>query len=398
AGSPSMGMVFRHYNIAKHLTEAGYKTEILTSNFSRIRRINPEIQYDLQSKESDGITYHFLQTLKYKGNGISRALSMMFFGFKAWFYANTVAKNSSPDVVICSSPSPLTIWGAHRVARKAGAKLFFEVRDIWPLSIHELSGMSTIHPFYVLCQIAEDFAYKNASKVISLLPYSLDHMQERGLAPEKFICIPNGYNDSEFKNPEALEPDLLEKILAFKKRFPFIVGYSGTHGYANSLHTLLDSTKHVPKEVGVGLIFVGSGPHREALLYKAEHDKIENVLFLPAIHKNQIPTILNHFDVAYVGLRKTPLFRFGVSPNKLVDYMACSKPVLYAISTENDPVKESQCGIHATPGDSKSIAAAILNFSKMPKSELSQMGERGKTWVESHISYDVLIKKLINLF
>ena len=42
---------------------------------------------------------------------------------------------------------------------------------------------------------------------------------------------------------------------------------------------------------------------------------------MDAITKKQVQTALNHFDVLWIGAKKTDLYEFGVSPNKLFEYL-----------------------------------------------------------------------------
>ena len=76
--------------------------------------------------------------------------------------------------------------------QKYNAKLIFEVRDIWPLSIIEIGRVSKLNPLIVLFQLTENFAYRVTNYVVSVLPKAFDHMKFHGLTKEKFVYIPNG--------------------------------------------------------------------------------------------------------------------------------------------------------------------------------------------------------------
>lgn len=393
-GSKDMGMLFRPYYIAQGLKARGHEVEVITASYSRVRRKNPVIRKDLETHEVEGIPYHWIKSLKFSGNSIQRALGMFWFSFKLWKFAGYFAKQMKADAVIASSPHPLIIWGAHRIAKKTRAKLIFEVRDIWPLSMHELSGMRKCHPFYILCQWAEDFAYKNSDKVVSLLPYAYEHMKSRGLAQSKFLCIPNGLDEADFKSAEALPAEIKSRIEDFRSAYPQILGYAGAHGLANSLESLVDAAALIKPGSGIGVLLVGDGAEKPALIEKAKSKNLENVLFIPPISKRHIPAILDLFDVAYIGLKKSPLFKFGISPNKLIDYMAAGKPVLYAIDTDRDPVAESSCGVKVPADDPQALALALTALLQRSESELKEMGQRGKIWVEKNLSYPVLLDQL----
>lgn len=62
------------------------------------------------------------------------------------------------------------------------------------------------------------------------------------------------------------------------------------------------------------------------------------------------------------GWQRQPLFRFGVSPNKLMDYMMAGKPVIFAIDAGNDMVADASCGISIEPENSAAIAKAAIQL------------------------------------
>ena len=79
-------------------------------------------------------------------------------------------------------------------------------------------------------------------------------------------------------------------------------------------------------------------------------------------------------DVLYIGLQSQPLFRFGVSPNKLMDYMMAARPVVCAIAGGNDPVDEAGCGLTIAPQDGAALAAAIRYMRQLAPEERERMG------------------------
>src|SRR3546814_19599393 len=83
--------------------------------------------------------------------------------------------------------------------------------------------------------------------------------------------------------------------------------------------------------------------------------RLDNVIFIDAIPKAQVQTMLQHFNALFIGLSKSSLFKYGVSPNKLYDYLYAGKPILYAIDSSNyHPVADAQAGVdlpHENPQD-----------------------------------------------
>lgn len=113
------------------------------------------------------------------------------------------------------------------------------------------------------------------------------------------------------------------------------------------------------------------------------------------MQKAAIPSLLASMDVCYIGLQKQSLFRFGVSPNKLMDYMIAGKPIIHAIEAGNDLVAESGCGISVPPEDPDAIANAIKRLMSMSPAEREEMGRRGREYVIANHDYNILAKKFL---
>ena len=111
-----------------------------------------------------------------------------------------------------------------------------------------------------------------------------------------------------------------------------------------------------------------------------------------------MPELLAQFDALYVGLQRQPLFRFGVSPNKLMDYMMAGKPVIFAIDAGNDMVADASCGISIEPENSAAIAKAAIQLAETPQDQLQKMGARGKAYILEHHEYGVLAKQFLDVF
>lgn len=124
----------------------------------------------------------------------------------------------------------------------------------------------------------------------------------------------------------------------------------------------------------------------------------DTVELLEPVKRDQVPELLSQMDALYVGLQRQPLFRFGVSPNKLMDYMMAGKPVIFAIDAPNDMVADANCGISIEPEDSGAIVSAVMKLASLPKEELEAMGKRGKAYILAHNEYDVLSQQFLDVF
>jgi len=317
------------------------------------------------------------------------------FATALYLRSKEIAREYKPDVVIASSTYPMDIWPAHRIARLAKAKLLFEVHDLWPLSPMELGGMSKWHPFIMLVQQAEDYAYRHADRVVSMLPKVREYMMSRGLAPEKLHFVPNGIDPGEWLTDTPDLPDKVRNTLGnLRAQGTAIVGYAGTHGVSNALDNMLDAARLMQGEK-VAFVLVGGGPSKAGLQERASREKLDNIHFLDPVEKNRVPSLLSYFDIAYIGWHRHPLYRFGIAPNKLMDYMMAARPVLHAVEAGNDPVREAGCGMTIEPDNPQAVAAGVRSLLALPVEERRAMGERGKAFVLENLTYPVLGRRFL---
>ena len=392
AGSNIHGMEFRPYYLAREWVKTGHDVTIIAASFSHLRQKNPDISA-ITEEVVDGIRYIWLPVNKYQGNGVMRFKNMLAFIYQLYKNMGKFI-GLKPDVVIASSTYPLDSYPAYKLAKKTGAKFVFELHDLWPLSPMELGGMSKWHPFIMLMQKAEDFWCTHADKVISILPKTEEYLKTRGLKGGKFCHIPNGIVLSEYDNVLPLKADYAELLDKLHNSGKFLIGFAGAHGIANALNVLLYAAQKL-KNSDAYFVLVGQGQEKENLKALAQKMKLDNVLFLDSIPKKMVPAFLNKMDVLYIGWQNKPIYRFGISPNKLIDYMMASKPILHSVTAGNDLVQEANCGISVPAEDVDAVADTIKKFMAMDKAELSALGKSGKEYVIKHHDYKVLAEKFI---
>lgn len=391
AGSPALGMEYRPYYLAREWVRLGHRVQILASSYSHVRSSQPAPGDEVV----DGIHYRWLPTPPYRGNGVGRVWNIWRFLAPLWWQAAALAREFKPDAVIASSTYPMDIWVARRIARLAKALLVFEVHDLWPLSPIELSGMSPGHPFIRLCSAAESAAYRDADRVVSMLPVVHEYMASRGLDLRRLSIVPNGITLDEWQGtPPPLRDDVAAVIATERAAGRTVVGYAGSMGLPNALDVLLDAASLL-REAPIAIVMVGDGHERERLAQRIEDEKLRHVQLLPPIPKAQIPSFLARLDIAYIGWQRVPIYRFGIAPNKLMDYMMAGCPVLHSVEAGNDPVAESGCGLTVEPQSPQAVADGLRQLAARPAEERRAMGERGRAFVLANHTYPVLAQRFL---
>lgn len=386
-------MEFRPFYLAREWVRAGHEVLIVAASYSHVRAVQPEMDGSERNEVIDGVQYRWYRTPAYSGNGVGRIRNMLSFICMLFREASRLADEFKPDIVIASSTYPMDIWPCRRIARRAHARLVFEVHDLWPLTPMQLGGMSRRHPFILLVQSAEDYAYRHADKVVSLLPKADGYMRSRGMQASKFVCIPNGIDAAEWKDAEPLPESVKACLEQLRASGLPLVGYAGTYGLANALDLLLDAARLLRGTARI--VMVGGGPERDRLLRRISDEGLDNVTLLPPIPKKAVRSFLEVIDIAFMAMLPEPLYQYGIAPNKLVDYMMSGRPIVFSARAGNDPVAEAGCGITVPPGDPNAVAEAVRRLAALPAGERSVMGASGREFILRNQTYSVLAERFL---
>jgi len=394
AGTPSLGMEYRTFFFAREWVRAGHKVLIVAASFSHLRQKNPDIKSVLTFETIEGVDFLWVLTPPYSENGIPRVINMGTFITRLYLSCGKHISMFRPDHVIASSTYTWDNWPAAYYAKRNNARYIYELHDVWPATPMELGGMKPWHPFIWSLQRAENFACRHADRVISLLPAVQEHLVEHGMPMGRFAFVPNGVVLDEWSEIQSIPAGHVEAIRMFRAKRRYLVGYVGGHGLSNALDTLVTAAADA-RLSDIGIVCVGKGPEKERLSALAK-DVGAEVLFLDPVQRRCVPALLELFDVLFMGISGSPLYRFGISPNKLYEYMMAGLPIVHAVHAANDPVREADCGISVPPEDVDALCNGFLELFNMNPEDRRAMGDRGRKFVETHHSVSVLAEKFLN--
>ena len=301
--------------------------------------------------------------------------------YKKLIKENLVEK---PETVIGSAVHLFAVWAGYRISKKLGVRFVMEVRDLWPMTLVEFRKWLKYHPIVIFFGFLDRFLARRAQKIVSVLPGAYDYYKKYGIAKEDVVWIPNGvdtglYNQKPiFEKPEG------------EKRFQVI--YTGTFGMEANLQTLLFAAKSL-MEKGLPIFFrlVGSGEKKKELVNLKEELGITNVIFYEPVSKDKIPEVLAAADAFWIGTRNVKnLYRYGFSFNKLFEYLASGKPILFSIDSFYNPVEEAGAGLTVPPGDSTALSEAIIKLFEMPIEERMRMGQKGIAYAKKFHDMEIL--------
>lgn len=391
AQTPDTGSSTRHFNLAKALPGADWRASVIASGtlHNSDRRLVDDGATHCLSVH-DGVPFLWLRTSRYRGNGADRMKNMLDFTRRALDPATT-AHLERPDAIIGSSVHPFAAWAGLRLARRHNVPFLFEVRDLWPQTLIDLGRLSERDPRTFFLRRLERHLYHSAACTIVLLPQAHEYIVPLGVPRERVVWIPNGVNLEQFKTyPYPME----------REDAPFTFMYMGAHGTANGLDNILQAMalardRYAPAPAPLRLRLIGDGPLRASLIKKSEDlGLVSLVSFEAAVPKAEIVARAGEADAFVFNLVDAPVFRYGISSNKLFDYLAAARPVVFACQSPNNPVAESDAGITVPPGRPDLLADAMLKLAHTPREQLAAMGAAGRTHVSTTYDYTVLAGRL----
>jgi glycosyltransferase involved in cell wall biosynthesis len=389
---PEHGSLNRSYYLAKYLKRLGHEPTVFVGSHPHntgLQLIEDNQQYKVYQDKP--FPWVLVKTRNYEGSRKSRALSM----FEFYRNMKEAAKHfDKPDAIIGSSAHPLAALAAIKLGKKYGCKGIMEVRDLWPESIVAYGILSRNNPVVKLLYGFEKYLYTHADSVIFTMEnayqYILDQKLDRVIPREKVFYLNNGVDLEEFennKNTYRTEDEDLDNKDLFK------VVYTGAIRRVNNLGLLLDAAKHI-KNKKVKLLIWGDGDELPELRKRVLNEGIENVVFKGSTGKRYIPGIVSKADANFAHNEFTSVFKYGISFNKLFDYLAAGKPVLFDFDSPANPAVRADAGISCGTNDAAAIAEMIDRVSMFDRETLETIAQKVKAVAEEY-SYANLSEKLV---
>jgi glycosyltransferase involved in cell wall biosynthesis len=131
----------------------------------------------------------------------------------------------------------------------------------------------------------------------------------------------------------------------------------------------------------VRFVFVGGGTDTERLIRLAEDLDLRNIEFHGLVPKKHVAGIMSEADAFVVSLRKVPLLKYGISLNKICDYLASGRPTVLAGEPGYDPIREARAGLSVPAENPAALADAIEALMALTQEERVQMGQNGREYV-----------------
>lgn len=376
--------------VVNRLSQKGNRVSVFRSDSGYMqctKKSTPFSRRFLKKYTTDGIEY--VQTYSYANKNKSKFHRLWSHLSYALSSSIGIILSKRPDVAIVSSPPLFSSFSSCFIYWLLKVPYILEVRDLWPESLLEL-GVVRSKILLRIMYWMESFIYSKASGIVSLTKGIRDSIVKRGWAHKRHFFIHCGVDfDKIYPDSETGQKTKEAMGLSGKK----VVLYFGALGISNNLDVLVESAKSLEAISELKIVFIGDGIYKSTLEKRVSDLGLKNVIIHPAVPKNLARHYINIADICVVNLLDISLFS-GAIPTKLIDYMACSKPVLCGVRGEaKEIVEETGCGYFFHPNNSDELTQNIKEMLSQEEKAL-EMGRRGYEKARRDFSMNHMVEKM----
>lgn len=293
------------------------------------------------------------------------------------------------DAILVYEPSPMTIGIPARALRAIKrAPLLFWVQDLWPESLSATGAVRSPAVLSLVDRLIK-WIYRGCDRVLVQSQAFIPSVEAHGVPRGRIRYLPNSAEDF-YKKMQPGKDDVEARELPPG----FRVLYAGNIGAAQDFATILAAAERLRGERHIQWIVLGDGRMREWVKSEVEKRALSNVHLLGQRPSPSMPRYFAHADVLLATLARQPIFAYTI-PSKIQSYLACGKPVIAAMEGEGGRIIQSAgAGWAVPPEDPDALAEAVRAASRVARSELDAMGNRGEAWFREHFEREKLLSRL----
>lgn len=405
SSEPKYGGIARQYDFAMELSKRGFNVVVIASSFSHFNHTYISEEEMFISKISDNAHYVYLKTSSYtSNNSLAR--------FKNIFSFERAVKNNRddianrfgiPDVINGCSVHPLAWIAAHKASNKYNTLLSIEVRDLWPEIWIASEEKSKFHPMVLFFGALEKWAYKKADKIIYSMQSGDKYINGKlGFPTDKMHLIGQPMDTKRFDSYAKEKTNLLPKEIINFSESDYLCTFAGYYMEYEGVHIMLEAAKILKeRNIPIKMLFVGSGSEEVNMRKFVKDYNLKNVLIWDRISKESIPSLLNRSKIcmAHLAIKgNDKAYQYGVSKNKVNEYLYSGACTIYGFHDLEDPVAASGAGFVIPPFNSKVLADTIEYIYNLGESEYKKFGLNGRKYIEENHKVEVLVDKLQSIF
>ncbi len=384
----------RLYELALRLQKKGVEVSVLTAmpNYPQMK-IHQNYKGKCYCKETlNELKIHRAWIYVSQSKSIiSRLLNYFSFVISAFFIG--AFKLKKQDILMVESPPLFLGITAYLLAKLKGAKLLFNVSDLWPESAEKLGIISNKFLLSMATKL-EEFCYKKSSLISGQTQGIVNNISTR--FPNKNVYwLKNGVDINFYDVNKEIEKEAWKNGNNYSNE-DFILFYGGIIGHAQGLEVILNAAKKLEEYKNIKFVLLGNGPEKEKLIKLRDELKLTNLRFFDAVPKSEMQRIIMSTNATIIPLKRLDLFK-GAIPSKIFENLALKKPIILGVEGEAEElfIKQGKCGVSFIPEDSEDLAKQILKLYN-DRNLVVELGENGLKYVSENFNRDKIAEEFYN--
>ena len=390
----SGGYATRAQGLAKALSIEGFEVIGLT---------RPGFPVDLDdSDEADFDSEDIVDDVQYVRSFAPRRRTMPFRTYipKAAAVLKEKFELLRPQVVIAAS-NYISALPALIAANSLGIPFIYEVRGFWEVTRASREPSYTATPSYRVQQLMEAFVADQAVHTVTLTGAMARELSARGVDSEKISILPNACNPEIFV-PRAIDAGSVKSDLGIPVD-ACVIGYVGTFVDYEGLPDLVEACSILRKRgQEFRLLLVGSdntsdnkpGPVATQIQMTAEKYDVSDWLVTPGrVPHDKVQQYYATIDIAAFPRKPWPVCEM-VSPMKPLEALCLEKAVVVSsVEALSEMIQDNVTGLVYEKGNVEALADSLSRL--IDDAQLrSELGQRGRAWVEQERTWQIVAKRL----
>lgn len=296
------------------------------------------------------------------------------------------------DVLFVESPPLFLGITAMLLTKVKGAKLVFNVSDLWPESAVQL-GLVTNRTVIGISIWLEELCYRRSALITGQTKGIVADIQRR-VPRKQVLWLPNGVDLEAIAQAEGSGDAQKARERLGIPSTDMVLTYAGILGHAQGLEVLLHAAKLLKHRKDVHFLLIGDGPEKAMLQALKAELAVVAVRFVDRMPRADLLSLLRATDAVVVPLRRNDLFK-GAIPSKIFEALALSKPLLLGVEGEAKElfIDEGRAGLAFIPEDAQDLARCAEQLAG-DRDKLERMGASGARYVRERFDREAISGRL----
>ncbi|MDY0388714.1 MAG: glycosyltransferase family 4 protein [Methanolobus sp.] len=378
----------RTAELASNFAKSGYEVVVLCSKTLHNSRNNIKFKNEMY----DNVKYVYFKTIGYNNN-FTRLIGMIQFSIKVYFYSLFKIK---PDVVISSIQSIFAGLSGYYISRHFKVKHILEIRDLWPETLIQFGKTKRNSILSIILRTIEKKIYRKSDYIVPLMK-NVELYFHDVLKIKKYGNVHHINNGVDFEKFKSLESKYSRGLFFNDSNIKNCV-YTGSIGYANDIDLIIETAKlALANKANINFHFYGEGNLKNKYINYISEKEISNVYFHDSIPYDQLPSLLHHSDVLLLTTRNIKLYSYGISMNKIFDYLSSDTPVISTTLDTGDDIIGRSGWYSVQPENSEILFDNIVKAINLQPKELIKKTRLANNFIKENYTYSILSQKYLNI-